>query len=162
VKYKKTIIKTFQRVGLTLNLNGSEDHKLKIKGLDDIKVGDFRRKEPDPKNGLGSLTAVDVAAVEAAQLKLKERVAKAREKDLIESSDEEEEHEEVFTLRRMGTRSQTQVNRYYTVEEVEEGLDVDGSSYVDIDDEPPKFDPSDDEEYNELVDGDLDIMDENM
>jgi hypothetical protein len=26
----------------------SKDHKLKIKGLDDIKVGDFRRKELDP------------------------------------------------------------------------------------------------------------------
>jgi hypothetical protein len=54
---------------LTLNPNGSEDHKLKIKGLDDIKVGDFRRKELDPGNGLGSLI-VDVAAVEAVQLKL--------------------------------------------------------------------------------------------
>jgi hypothetical protein len=162
VKYKKTIIETFQRVGLTLNPDGSEDHKLKIKGLDDIKVGDFRRKELDPENGLGSLTAIDVAAVEAAQLKLEERVAKAREKDPAESSDEEEEHEEVFTLGRMGTRSQTQVNRYYAAEEAEEGPDVDGSSHVDIDDEPPEFDPSDDEEYSESVDGDSDIMDENM
>ena len=80
IKYKKTIIETFQRVGLTLNPDGSEDHKLKIKGLDDIKVGDFRRKELDPENGLGSLTALDVAAVEAAQLKLKERVAKVKAK----------------------------------------------------------------------------------
>jgi hypothetical protein len=40
--------------------------------------------------------------------------------------------------------------------------DVDGSCYVDLDDEPPEFDPSDDEEYNESVDGDSDIMDENM
>ena len=176
IKYKKTIIETFQRVGLTLNPDGSEDHKLKIKGLDDIKVGDFRRKELDPENGLGSLTALDVAAVEAAQLKLKERVAKVKAKkaakvvraDAImeendpveESSDDEEEHEEVFTLGRMGTRSQTRVNRYYTAEEAEEGLD--GSSDVDIDDEPLEFDPSDDEEYKESVDGDSDIMDENM
>jgi hypothetical protein len=41
------------------------------------------------------------------QLKLEERVAKAREKDPIESLDKEEEHKEVFTLRCMGTRSQT-------------------------------------------------------
>jgi hypothetical protein len=41
---------------------------------------------------------------------------------------------------------------------VEEGLDID----VDTDDNPPKFDPSNDEEYNELVDGDLDVMDENI
>jgi hypothetical protein len=160
---------------LTLNPNGSKDCKLKIKGLDDIKVGDFRRKELDPKSGLGSLTALDVAAVEAAQLKLKERVAKGKAKkaakivraDAIEendpveeSSDDEEEHKEVFTLKRIGTRSQTRVNRYYTVEEAEEGLD--GSSDIDIDDEPLEFDPLDDEEYKESVDGDLDIMDENM
>jgi hypothetical protein len=162
VKYKNTIIETFQSVGLTLNSDGSEDHKLKIKGLDDIKVGDFRRKEPDPENGLGSLTAVDVATVEAAQLKLEERVAKAREEDPAESSDKEEEHEEVFTLGRMGTRSQTRINRYYAAEEAEEGPDVDGSNYVDIDDERPEFDLSDDEEYNESVNGDSDIMDENM
>ena len=110
---------------MTLNPNGSEDHKLKIKGLDDIKVGDFRRKELDPENSLGSLTAVDVAAVEAVQLKLEERVAKVKAKK-TESSDDEEEHEEVFTLRRMGTRSQTRVNRYYAAEEAEEEPDVDG------------------------------------
>ena len=109
---------------MTLNPNGSEDHKLKIKGLDDIKVGDFRRKELDPGNGLGSLTAVDVAAVEAVQLKLEERVAKVKAKK-AESPDDE--HEGVFTLRRMGTRSQTRVNRYYAAEEAEEGPDVDGT-----------------------------------
>jgi hypothetical protein len=181
VKYKKTIIETFQRVGLTLNPNGSEDHKLKIKGLDDIKVGDFRRKELDPEDGLGSLTAIDVAAVEAAQLKLKERVAKVKAKraakivsldDPTESSDDEEEHEEVFTLGRMGTRSQTQVNRYYAADEAEEGPDVDENNQEsmevvadgnsDVDDEPSEFDPSDDEEYNESVNGDSDIMDESM
>ena len=36
------------------------------------------------------------------------------------------------------------------------------SSNVDIDDDPPEFDPSNDDEYNESVDRDLDIMDENM
>ena len=82
---------------MTLNPNGSEDHKLKIKGLDDIKVGDFRRKELDPGNGLGSLTAVDVAAVEAVQLKLEERVAKVKAKK-AESSDDEEEHEGFLLL----------------------------------------------------------------
>jgi hypothetical protein len=37
-EYKDTIIKTFCSVGLSLNPDGSEDHKLKIKGLRDIKV----------------------------------------------------------------------------------------------------------------------------
>jgi hypothetical protein len=187
MKYKKTIIETFQYVGLTLNPNSSEDHKLKIKGLDDIKVGDFRHKEPDPENGLGSLTAIDVAAVEAVQLKLEERVAKVkakktakiadaitRKKDSTESSDNKEEHKEVFTLRYIGTCLQTWVSWYYTAEEAEKGLDVDennqesievdvdGSSNVDIDNKPPGFDPSDNEEYSESVDGDSDIMDKNM
>jgi hypothetical protein len=40
-KYKDTIIQTFQQVGLTLNPNSSEDHELKIKGLENIQVGDF-------------------------------------------------------------------------------------------------------------------------
>ena len=39
---------------------------------------------------------------------------------------------------------------------------ADNSTDVDIDDEPLEFDPSNDEEYNELVDGDSDTMDENM
>jgi hypothetical protein len=134
VKYKKTIIETFQRVGLSLNLDGSEDYKLKIKGLDDIKVGDFKRKDLDPEDSLGSLTPIDLALVEAAQAKLVAKAAKAREKQAVkkakadamvnslpdaitgekdmkeESSDDEEEHEEVLTLERMATRSQTQVN----------------------------------------------------
>jgi hypothetical protein len=38
----------------------------------------------------------------------------------------------------------------------------DGSSDIGIDNEPLEFDPLDDEEYKELVNGDLDIMDENM
>jgi hypothetical protein len=40
-KYKKTIIQTFRQVGLSLNPDGSEDYELKIKGLNDIQVGDY-------------------------------------------------------------------------------------------------------------------------
>ena len=92
-----------------------------------------------------------------------------------ESSDDEEEYEEALTLGRMGIRSQTQVNRYYTAEEVEEGLDVDvnneesievvaaDNSDIDIDDAPSEFDPSDDDDkFNESVDEDSDMIDENM
>jgi hypothetical protein len=39
-------------------------------------------------------------------------------------------------------------------------VDADGNS--DIDDEPSEFDPSNDKEYYELVDGDSDIMGESM
>jgi hypothetical protein len=218
VKYIDTIIETFQRVGLSLNPDDSKDHKFKIKGLDGIKVGDFNRKDPDPETGLGSLTPADVTIVEAAQGKLREKVAKTKAKrvakiakvdakvqagrtfpkyadrtaedfneynvpDTItggkdpikESSDDEEEYEEALTLGRMGIRSQTQVNRYYTAEEVEEGLDVDvnneesievvaaDNSDIDIDDAPSEFDPSDDDDkFNESVDEDSDMIDENM
>jgi hypothetical protein len=92
--------------------------------------------------------------------------------DPTEPSDDEEEHKEVFTLRRMGTRSQTRVNRYYTADEAEKGPDVDENNQEsmevgadgnsDVDDKPSGFDPSDDDEYNVLVDGDSDIIDESM
>ena len=40
-EYKATIINTFRQVGLSLNPDSLEDYKIKIKGLDNIKVGDF-------------------------------------------------------------------------------------------------------------------------
>jgi cation diffusion facilitator CzcD-associated flavoprotein CzcO len=43
LEYKETIIKTFQHVGLSLNPDGSEDDKLKIRELLGITVGDFSR-----------------------------------------------------------------------------------------------------------------------
>jgi hypothetical protein len=85
-------------------------------------VGDFTRKTLDLENGLGSLTLVDVAVVEAVQVELGNRVVKAKAKRAvktaktsmldatIEDSSNEEEHEEVFTLGRINTRSQTRVS----------------------------------------------------
>jgi hypothetical protein len=40
-KYKDVIIKTFQSIGLSLNPDGSEDSKLKVKGLPNIAVRDY-------------------------------------------------------------------------------------------------------------------------
>jgi hypothetical protein len=40
-----------------------------------------------------------------------------------ESSDDNDEHEEVFTLGRMSTRSQTRVSRYFTHVEVEADIE---------------------------------------
>ena len=89
-----------------------------------------------------------------------------------ESSDDNDEHEEVFTLGRMSTRSQTRVSRYFThveieadieearaLEELEEGPwhNIDPS-----DDEEPVYDETDDEEFNEDAGGDEDVADENM
>jgi hypothetical protein len=64
--YKETIIKTFGKVGLSLNPDGSKDYKIKIKGLPDIQVSDFAREEPEPENILGSLTKMDIITVETA------------------------------------------------------------------------------------------------
>jgi hypothetical protein len=174
VQYKDTIIQTFRHVGLSLNPDGSEDHEIKIKGLENIEVGDFSREGPELENGLGSLTASDIKAVEALQAKLSTRVAKW-DKELTD----DEEHEEVFTLGRMGTRSQTRVSQYFTNMEIEEETDTirvekgrqiknhfDSDDTDSEDDEGSEtgFDPSDDDDndFNQEIDGDLDMADENM
>jgi hypothetical protein len=97
---------------LSFNADGSEDHEIKVKGLENIKVGDFSCIEPELENGLGSLIVSDIEAVEAIQVKLAAQVVKLKEKVDGESSDndDDDEHKEVFTLGRMSTRSQTQVN----------------------------------------------------
>jgi hypothetical protein len=59
IQYKDTIIQTFWRLGLSLNPDSSEDHEIRIKGLEDIKVGDFSHIEPELGNGLGSLIVSD-------------------------------------------------------------------------------------------------------
>jgi hypothetical protein len=50
-----------------------------------VKFGSnsFSRKEADPKSGLGSLTVVDIATVEAAQVKLAVKVIKKKYKKAI-------------------------------------------------------------------------------
>src|SRR5277367_1886891 len=87
---------------------------------------------------------------------------------------DDEEHEEVFTLGRMGTRSQTRVSQYFTNMEIEEEnricIDSDGEDDEGKDDEGEDnegsetgFDPSDDDDdFNQEINGDLNIADENM
>jgi hypothetical protein len=65
---------------LSLNPDGLEDAELKMKGLPDITIRDYTRKEPEEKNRLGSLTAVDIAATESAQTRLAARVVKVKAK----------------------------------------------------------------------------------
>jgi hypothetical protein len=214
-KYLHVIIKTFRSVGLSLNPDGSEDGELKVKGLPNITVGDYTRKEPEEKNGLGSLTAIDVATVVSIQVKLAARVVKVKAKKdaqqarnnskvvgggafplyeddtaegydpnsfidvdtglrnpVEESSDDNDEHEEVFTLGRMSTRSQTRVSRYFTHAEVEADIEearaleeLEEGPWHNIDpsdDEEPVYDETDDEEFNEDAGGDEDVAVENM
>jgi hypothetical protein len=141
---------------------------------ENIKVGDFSCKGPELENGLGSLITSDIKAVEALQAKLSTRVAKW-DKELTD----DEEHEEVFTLGRMGTRSQTRVSQYFTNIEIEEETDTirvekgrqienrfDSNDADSEDDEGSEtgFDPSDDDDndFNQEIDGDLDMADENI
>jgi hypothetical protein len=126
--------------------------------------------------------------VRIAKSKSKAIAKKARKIDVVtrqqdpeeeSSSDDDDEHEEVFTLGQMNTRSQTQVNQYYTQEEidlesqlaeiqrVEEERLKSPSHHIDSsesggnsdDDMEPEYD---DEEFNDDVQGDQDVADENM
>ena len=110
--------------------------------------------------------------MEALQAKFATRVAKL-DKELIndevladdEVLTDDEEHEEVFTLGRMGTRSQTRVNQYFTNMEIEEEnrIDSDGDDGEDDEGSEAGFDPSDDgNDFNQEIDGDLNMADENM
>jgi hypothetical protein len=63
-----------------LNLDGSEDSELKVKGLLDIVVGDYTLNKPEDTNGFRSLMAVDIKAIKAAQVKLVARVTRTKAK----------------------------------------------------------------------------------
>jgi hypothetical protein len=184
IEHKDTIVRTFQQVGPSLSPNGSEDHEIKIKGLDDIVVGNYSRETPNEDDGLGSLTPADITAIEAAKVKLAVRVKGKRVKhmakvkanhklpnikidevDLEELDTEDEEvHEEVQTLGRMSTRSRSQVNRYFTAMEAIEEVDImeEGDVLVE-DDSEPHFDTSDDDDdFDQEIDGDQNVADKSM
>ncbi|PVH67305.1 hypothetical protein DL98DRAFT_600687 [Cadophora sp. DSE1049] len=46
--YRETIIKTFKNLGLSLNLDGSEDSELKIRDLPNITIGDYTSSSTNP------------------------------------------------------------------------------------------------------------------
>jgi hypothetical protein len=165
-EYKQTIINTFRHVGLSLCPDGSEDHEIKIKGLDNIAIRDYARGKVDEAGGLGSLTPIDIAAIAAAKV----RLAAKEQPDL----EDEDEHEEVQTLSRMSTQSYKQINRFFTAaevaeevaevrEEIEQGME-EMEEDIEGDNGEPNFDTSDEEdiEFDDAVDGDVDEDDENM
>jgi hypothetical protein len=75
---------------------------------------------------------------------------------LIEDSNDEEEHKEVFTLKHINTQLQIRVSRYFTVEEIKGGLDVDEiNSISNIDNSPLEFNPfNDNNEFNKSLNKD--------
>jgi hypothetical protein len=79
--------------------------------------------------------------------------------------DDKEEHKEVFTLRRISTRSQTQVSQYFTNIEIEEENRICINSDDSKDDKgsETRFDPFDnDDDFNQEINGDLNVANENM
>jgi hypothetical protein len=160
---------------LSLNPDGSEDHELKIKGLPDIKVGDYTRREPEREDGLESLLPIDVEAIAAAKVTLVTQVEVRRVKIAaalpdVAMGEDEDGHAEVLTLGRMHAQSQARVIRYYTAAENEEVEDDGGngndngltiSSDVDSD-QSFDSDSEGDEDFNEAIDGDVDQRDENI
>ena len=70
---KPIIIEAFRRVGLSLNLHGSEDHEIKIKCLEGMEVGDWRARDAD---GLTPEEEAAAAVLEA----IKDREQRAKEK----------------------------------------------------------------------------------
>jgi hypothetical protein len=127
---------------------------------------------PETASGLGSLTLADITAIEAAKVQLAARVEAKRVKYIAKriegdseelNTDDEEEHEEVQTLGRMSTQLQlrSQVNRYFTAMEAMEEVDV--MEEDNEDDGEPHFDTSDeDDDFDQEIDGDQDVADENM
>ena len=79
-KYKHVIIKTFKFIRLSLNPNSFKDTELKVKGLLDIAIKDYTRKELKEKNSLRSLIAPNIVAIKSAQAKLAIRAIKAKAK----------------------------------------------------------------------------------
>ena len=67
---KDLIIKTFRQVGLSLNPDGSKDHEIKIKGLDNIIIRDYSRAKTDSDNGLRSLLPTDIQSINNVKAKL--------------------------------------------------------------------------------------------
>lgn len=65
---KPTIIEAFRRKGLNLNRGGSEDHEIKIKGLESRKVGDWRaRGDECLKQDQGAAASVPEAIKDGEQ-----------------------------------------------------------------------------------------------
>jgi hypothetical protein len=172
---------------MSLNPNGSEDHKIKIKGLSSIQVGNYTQEQLDYISGLGSLSLKDIEKIQAAQAVINSLPPPSTSppstslpltsppstsppstlvETLIQGLDEgldDEDREELQTLGRMVTRGR-QINRYFTADEdseVEGPNDTTSNSENDIDSDQ-RFDSSSDEAFDTERDGDQEDEDENM
>ena len=125
-EYKDTIINTFQAVGLSLNPDGSQDEKLKVKGIPDLIVGDYARDDLLTQLE-DSEQAMEVAEIEAA---CREAMEEKGEEDIgcqINEGDLDDEDGGIGTyvtdlLRpSRDNRRQPAQDRYFLSYEAEEG-----------------------------------------
>jgi hypothetical protein len=130
LEHKDAIIACFKNVGLSLAVDGSEDHLLKIQDLLNITIGDWERAP--------SGTEENPAMIDDNVL------------DTIEVDDNER-------------------GLLYTAQEVAEGITIkeEDENNVTTDsgvDSVDRFDPNEDDEsdFNDAIDGDEDMEDENM
>lgn len=140
-KYGYLIVKAFEQVGLSLNPDGSEDWKLKIRDLPDIEIGDYERpllSSPSPfaidqdETGLIFAPRPSVSPVPP----------------------------------RMNLRSAT----YVTAKEVKNGILDNEDGFEDendvttdtSNDSEPDFDDSESDEFDPILGADYDAVDDNM
>jgi hypothetical protein len=88
LEYKDTIINTFQHVGLSLNPNGSQDERLKIRDLLDIIVGDYHRGDVVNQQEENE-EAIALAEIDATYAEAEEKAAHKRDLAEGDLSDEE-------------------------------------------------------------------------
>jgi hypothetical protein len=169
-EYKETIIKTFQHVGLSLNPDGSQDEKLKIRDLPDITVGDYHRNvdQQQESDEAAAIAEIDAACAEAEE--------DADHKRLIMAEVDQSLNEEILRPKR-DHRKPAQ-NRYFTSKEAEgdplcvedsidettdtnsnpgEGWDSEGEDRDEDKDEDKDFNPDEDMEDTEMVEKDYNM-----
>jgi hypothetical protein len=148
--YQDVIINSFRKVGLSLNPDGSEDHKIKIRDLPGIEVGDWQR-EPSP----------DIEAIGIASSQLScyfANISSFIDPQLQESQDSEPSQSFQFdsqlpplpfTLR---SSAQESHDTYISWEEIENGIINDKGMELEGD-----ITTASEEDTDDLLDSDDDI-----
>ena len=144
IEYKDTIIAAFRSIGMSLNPNGLEDGKLKIKALDGITMGDWHRHD------ISQIEEQDAVIAQIA-LEVEEACQNGTIQVKIEAEKDEEDALELGITRASLRASNAQrCNRYFLAEEDEND---DGSEVTDGNSEVSEFDSSDndDEEVGDHI-----------
>jgi hypothetical protein len=128
IEYKDTIIACFKSVGLSLSVDGTEDHLLKVQDCPNLDFGNWQRAL---KGTIENPTIIDDDSGGTIE---------------VDNNDQ---------------------GLLYTVQEVEEGITIkeEDESEVTCDsgvDLAERFDPDSESDFNDNLDGDENVDDENM